>query len=167
LHSRTHFPSELTSEDEDNSGYPSLGDLRIVRVVDGDGLCSVGWDVNELTAFNPHRVQTFNIYTCEFGSMLRPSQCLPRRVEDSACGMRNGPFNIQFSLEIPGAVERCASNIGDDDFDIVFGDYGYVVWCYNEDIKLPVAGSLSDETMQRAPAARPLPLNRRHMRDDV
>jgi hypothetical protein len=138
-------------------------DLRIVRVVDGNGLCSIGWDVNQRRPKNSFWVKTFNIYTYEFGTMFLPSQSIPRHMEESARGMweQDGPFELEFSLDHQGIVEHYPGCIYDDNFDILFGDYGYVVWCFNEDLKLPIVGSLSDDSMELAPSARPLPLNRR------
>jgi hypothetical protein len=164
-------------------------DLRVMRVANDHELCSIGWDTVQRSTGLPNKVGTFNMFTLEFGTMPHPSPCVPRLLEDSARGMWCNPFDamrhssasvsqwakdrtredmaqderfeIQFSLLHSRAVELCPGTIYDDDFEILFGDYGYVVWCFDEDIILPLSGSLQDQSLERAPAARPLPLSRR------
>lgn len=154
---RSGFSSELASD----LSWRNL-DRRIIRVIGNHGLCTIGWDVSQVNYMKPLRVKTFNMYTCEFSTMALPLHILPRRVEKSIHDVwkDDGPFVLQFSLDHDG-VGRCVGTVCDDDFEILFGDYGYVVWCFDEDIELPVAGSLADESMEAAQAARPLPLNRR------
>lgn len=149
------------SDLKDSPGMKNL-DLRIVRVL-SNGLCSIGWDVSLRYCKASSEVKTFNMYTCEFGAMPHPSPTIPRSLEDKARGMvkQDEPFELEFSLEHPGVVELCASTFYHEDFEVLFGDYGYVVWSFDDDIELPVAGSLSDATIERSSTDRPLPLNRR------
>jgi hypothetical protein len=155
---RSGFSSELASD----LSWRNLD--RRIRVISNHGLCTIGWDVSQVNYMKPPQVKTFNMYTCEFSTMALPLHNLPRPVEKSAHVWKDdGPLVHQFSLDHDG-VGRCADAVCDDDFEILFGDYGYVVWCFDEDIELPVAGSLADELMEVAPAARPLPLNRRPSR---
>jgi hypothetical protein len=160
---RTDFGSDL----KDSSGMKNL-DLRIVGIANNHGLCTIGWDVSLISHKTPYWVKTFNMYTCEFGTMLHPSPAIPRKLEDTARDMREqeGPFVLEFTLDHSGVVEHCANTIRDDDFEILFGDYGYIVWAFG-DIRLPLAGSLLDESMEIAPAARPLPLNRKSIRQSA
>ena len=130
-----------------------------VRVLGNDGLCTIGWEVSQVN-YQPLQVKTFNMYTCQFGKLALPLQNLPRGVENSARAVwkDDGPLVLQFSPDKFG-IGRCANTISDDDFEIIFGDYGYVVWCFDEDIELPIAGSRMDESMEVAPVAPSLPLN--------
>lgn len=162
-------------------------DFRIIRVINQNGLCSIGWDTSMRSKDSPDQVGTFNMYTLQFGTMPYPSPRLPIWLEHNArdiwkdpCrtlslpripiwlvnaarsidtdhGGPHGPLELDFSLQHPGVAERCPSTVGDDDFEIILGDYGYFVWCFDENIQLPLVGSLSDEALERVPAARPLP----------
>jgi hypothetical protein len=33
---------------------------------------------------------------------------------------------------------------GDDEFVVLFGKYGYVVWCFDKEVKLPISGTRLD-----------------------
>jgi hypothetical protein len=116
---------------------------------------------------NPACIKTFNMYTCKFGTKVHPSPDLPRRLKETALrlGKQKQPFVLDFSLH-HCVVERCPTTIFDEDFEIVFGGYGYVVWAF-DDTRLPVAGSLSDLSMDVAPASRPLPLIHRPTRSST
>lgn len=159
--------------------------FNYVRLIDQNGLCSLGWDTTKRFEDGDSRMATFDMYTLEFRIVPRPSPRLPRPLHDSAQRVWDDPlrefllprtlgglddvarlnrpdqtFELDFSLRHPGMIERCPDTVFDDDFEILFGDYGYVVWCFDENIRLPRAGSLLDTDMEPDPAARPLPLSR-------
>lgn len=141
-------------------------DLRIIRAVGSQGLCTIGWDTSLISHKEPYWVKTFNMYTHQFGTMRHPHsfQDLPDIIKESAHPFQqHSKMTVEFSIDHPDVVEHCAGTMRDDDFEILFGDYGYVVWAF-DDVKLPITGSLSDESMQITPAERPLPLNRRPTR---
>lgn len=50
---------------------------------------------------------------------------------------------------------------GDDDFVVLFGDEGYVVWCFDEEVTLPVTASSLDPALQDSRIHLPHPLQRR------
>jgi hypothetical protein len=50
---------------------------------------------------------------------------------------------------------------GDDDFVVLFGDEGYVVWCFDEGVSLPVTTSSADPALQDSRLYLPHPLRRR------
>jgi hypothetical protein len=50
---------------------------------------------------------------------------------------------------------------GDDDFVVLFGDEGYVVWCFDEKVTLPVTASSADPALQDSRLYLPHPLRRR------
>ena len=160
-------------------------DFRIIKVFNQDGLCSIGWDTSMRSSDSPDQVATFNMYTQEFGTMPYPSPRLPipleyiaravwkdpcrvlflsthpplllgaARTMDMNPGGPRGPLELEFSLQHPGVIERCPGTVADDDLEIIFGDYGYFVLCYDETIDLPTGGSFRDKEMIRAVAARP------------
>ena len=116
------------------------------------------------------------MYTTKFGSMPCPAPELPGKLEESArswyedtvrihdgqVSKDHGRFEVQFSLKHPGVVKRCPDALYDDDFEILFGDYGYVVWCFDKDISLPHINALLDVSLRQGDSTTdPLPLNRR------
>lgn len=71
-------------------------------------------------------------------------------------GLKPASFHSPHAAEMLSLHTFC-----DDDFAVMFTETGYVVWCFDEDIKLPLAPKMSDESMAQPPASRPLPSTRR------
>ena len=101
----------------------------------------MGWDLaSHARSLSDAELLTFNMYTYEFGTMPHPAPKLPRWMEGNALRSVHGRYD-EFSSEHP-RMERSSEAFYDYNFDVVFGDYGYVVWCYDKNLELPVAETM-------------------------
>lgn len=76
--------------------------------------------------------------------------------------MRNQDVEVRrsegdLSSERPFAARKLAYTVYDDNFAIMFREFEYTVWCFDEDIKLPLTDSQSDESPEQAWLSPPLP----------
>ena len=110
---------------------------RTVRVINDSGLCIIGWDTASPSSLCPDEVGTFNIYTLKWGTQPHPR---PRYLNDAdqdsrrsdLLGSIGSPILVEFSLKYGSVAELSPDTVYDDDFEILLGDHGYVVWCFNK-----------------------------------
>jgi len=103
-------------------------------------------------------IKTFDMYTCEFGTLHQPWE-IPEPLQEQVLpfwseNIGDRPHVLKDDSMFYEDTELWSGTMDDDSIEVLFGGSGYVVWTFDE-TKLPVAGSLSDLSLDVAPEDRP------------
>jgi hypothetical protein len=136
-------------------------DPNTLRVVEADALCIFRW-VNKDQQDHTDFVFSFDMFTHKLDTGPRT---LPGVPSNLMAGIRSlscvdGPVVLDSSVDLETALNNAAvyGLVDDGNFVVLFGQYGYIVWCFDKDVKLPLSGSLFDNCLEVPPADRPHPL---------